>query len=115
MRKAFSGLSMLILGIVFTACSSSNTKIRPMTEVRQTVEQLQTVVTRVDRSGVYLAFKNTSDKEMEMEIHQEESLAQKDVDARLQGAKDGNYIPEMTDKTLKLREDKIINKSFNQS
>lgn len=53
--------------------------------------------------------------EMEMEIHQEESLAQKDVDARLQGAKDGNYIPEMTDKTLKLREDKIINKSFNQS
>lgn len=66
MRKAFSGLSMLILGIVFTACSSSNTKIRPMTEVRQTVEQLQTVVTRVDRSGVYLAFKNTSDKEMEI-------------------------------------------------
>ena len=202
MRKAFSGLSMLILGIVFTACSSSNTKIRPMTEVRQTVEQLQTVVTRVDRSGVYLAFKNTSDKEMEilwedsslggdqvshgtyidrndyllkqentkikaneiyqtvlhrrkdiyyldpvlyqpggikikaleyptililkikqgetisemeMEIHQEESLAQKDVDARLQGAKDGNYIPEFTEETIEVREDKKAIKRMNQS
>lgn len=202
MKKVFTVLSMLILGIVFTACSSSNTKIRPMTEVRQVVEQLQTIVTRADRSGVYLAFKNTSDKEMEilwedsslggdqlshgtyidrndyllkqentkikaneiyqtilhrrkdiyyldpvlyqpggikikaleyptvlilkikqgeiisemeMEIKQEESLSQRDVDARLQGAKDGNYIPEMTDKTLKLREDKIINKSLNQS
>ncbi|MCI7681342.1 MAG: hypothetical protein MSP55_03835 [Fusobacterium necrophorum] len=202
MKKVFTVLSMLTLGIVFTACSSSNTKIRPMTEVRQVVEQLQTIVTRADRSGVYIAFKNTSDKEMEilwedsslggdqvshgtyidrndyllkqentkikaneiyqtilhrrkdiyyldpvlyqpggikikaleyptililkikqgetisemeMEIKQEESLSQRDVDARLQGAKDGNYIPEMTDKTLKLREDKIINKSFNQS
>lgn len=66
MKKVFTVLSMLILGIVFTACSSSNTKIRPMTEVRQVVEQLQTIVTRADRSGVYLAFKNTSDKEMEI-------------------------------------------------
>ncbi|MDY6172390.1 MAG: hypothetical protein SPH94_04255 [Fusobacterium necrophorum] len=202
MKKVFTVLSMLILGIVFTACSSSNTKIRPMTEVRQVVEQLQTIVTRADRSGVYLAFKNTSDKEMEilwedsslggdqlshgtyidrndyllkqentkikaneiyqtilhrrkdiyyldpvlyqpggikikaleyptvlilkikqgeiisemeMEIKQEESLSQRDVDARLQGAKNGNYIPEMTDKTLEIREDKIVNKSFNQS
>lgn len=202
MKKVFTVLSMLILGIVFTACSSSNTKIRPMTEVRQVVEQLQTIVTRADRSGVYLAFKNTSDKEMEilwedsslggdqlshgtyidrndyllkqentkikanetyqtilhrrkdiyyldpvlyqpggikikaleyptvlilkikqgeiisemeMEIKQEESLSQRDVDARLQGAKNGNYIPEMTDKTLEIREDKIVNKSLNQS
>ena len=199
MRKAFSGLSMLILGIVFTACSSSNTKIRPMTEVRQTVEQLQTVVTRADRSGVYLAFKNISDKEMEIlwedsrlggdkvshgtyldandyqikqenivlkageifqtvlhrkgdmyyldpvlyqpggvkvkaleypvildlkvrqgmgvsslevAIQQEESLYQKDVEARLQGAKDGNYIPEFTEETIEVREDKKVIKRF---
>lgn len=202
MKKVFTVLSMLTLGIVFTACSSSNTKIRPMTEVRQVVEHLQTIVTRADRSGVYIAFKNTSDKEMEilwedsslggdqlshgtyidrndyllkqentkikaneiyqtilhrrkdiyyldpvlyqpggikikaleyptvlilkikqgeiifemeMEIKQEESLSQRDVDARLQGAKNGNYIPEMTDKTLEIREDKIVNKSLNQS
>lgn len=202
MKKIFAVLSMLILGIVVTACSSSNTKIRPTTEVKEAVEQLQTVVTRVDRSGVYLAFKNISDKEMEilwedsslggdqlshgtyidrndyllkqentkikaneiyqtvvhrrkdiyyldpvlyqpggvkikaleyptililkvkqgekiskleMEIKQEESLEQKDVEARLQGSKNGNYIPEMTDKTLELREDKIIHKGLNQS
>ena len=200
-KMMFLGL-VVLLGISFSSCGTTNTRIRPYAEAKQEVQDLKAIVTRADRSGIYLALKNVSEgemeilwedsslggdqvshgtyidrndyllkqentkikaneiyqtvlhrrkdmyyldpvlyqpggikikaleyptililkikqgetiSEMEMEIHQEESLAQKDVDARLQGAKDGNYIPEMTDKTLKLREDKIINKSFNQS
>ena len=47
---------------------------------------------------------------LETHIQQEESLHQKDVDARLQGAKDANFIPEFTDKKIVLREDKKIKK-----
>lgn len=52
---------------------------------------------------------------LELEIQQEESLYQKDVDARLQGAKDGNYIPEFTEETIEVREDKKVIKRMNQS
>ena len=49
---------------------------------------------------------------LELKIQQEESLYQKDVDARLQGAKDGNYIPEFTEETIEVREDKKVIKRF---
>lgn len=49
---------------------------------------------------------------LELEIQQEESLYQKDVDARLQGAKDSNYIPEFTEEVIEVREDKKVIKRF---
>lgn len=49
---------------------------------------------------------------LELSIQQEESLYQKDVNARLQGAKDGNYIPELTEEVIEVREDKKVIKRF---
>ncbi|AYV94125.1 hypothetical protein [Fusobacterium necrophorum] len=197
----FLGL-VVLLGISFSSCGTMNTRIRPYAEVKQGVQDLKAIVTRADRSGIYLALKNDSPQEMkilwensrlggdkvshgtyadandyqmeqqntllkagevfqtvlhrksdmyyldpvlyqtggvkvkalaypvtlelkvrqgmnisslELEIQQEESLYQKDVDARLQGAKDGNYIPEFTEETIEVREDKKVIKRMNQS
>lgn len=194
----FLGLVEL-LGISFSSCGSTNTRIRPYAEAKQEVEDLKAIVTRADRSGIYLALKNVSEQEMEivwedsklggdkvshgtyvdandyqmeqqntvlkageifqtvlhrksdmyyldpvlyqpggvkvkalaypvtlklkvrqgmnifsleLEIQQEESLYQKDVDARLQGAKDSNYIPEFTEEVIEVREDKKVIKRF---
>ena len=49
---------------------------------------------------------------LELEIQQEESLYQKAVDERLQGAKDSNYIPEFTEEVIEVREDKKVIKRF---
>lgn len=197
----FLGL-VVLLGISFSSCGTMNTRIRPYAEVKQGVQDLKAIVTRADRSGIYLALKNVSEGDMEilwedsrlggdkvshgtyadandyqmeqqntllkagevfqtvlhrksdmyyldpvlyqpggvkvkalaypvtlelkvrqgmnissleLEIQQEESLYQKDVDARLQGAKDGNYIPEFTEETIEVREDKKAIKRMNQS
>lgn len=194
----FLGL-VVLLGISFSGCGSTNTRIRPYVEAKQEVEDLKAIVTRADRSGIYLALKNVSEQEMEivwedsklggdkvshgtyvdandyqmeqqntvlkageifqtvlhrksdmyyldpvlyqpggvkvkalaypvtlklkvrqgmnifsleLEIQQEESLYQKDVDARLQGAKDSNYIPEFTEEVIEVREDKKVIKRF---
>ncbi|RXZ70190.1 hypothetical protein EPT53_04375 [Fusobacterium necrophorum] len=200
-KMMFLGL-VVLLGISFSGCGTTNTKIRPYAEVKQEVQDLKAIVTRADRSGIYLALKHDSPQEMEIlwedsrlggdkvshgtyvdvndykipqvntvlkageifqtvlhrksdiyyldpvlyqpggvkikaleypiklelkvktamgvsswdvEIQQEESLYQKDVDARLQGAKDGNYIPEFTEETIEVREDKKVIKRMNQS
>ena len=197
-KLVFLGL-VVLLGISFSGCGTTNTKIRPYAEVKQEVQDLKAIVTRADRSGIYLALKHDSPQEMEIlwedsrlggdkvshgtyadvndykipqvntvlkageifqtvlhrksdiyyldpvlyqpggvkikaleypiklelkvktvmgvsswdvEIQQEESLYQKDVDARLQGAKDGNYIPEFTEETIEVREDKKVIKRF---
>ncbi|MBR8822163.1 hypothetical protein IX293_000393 [Fusobacterium necrophorum] len=194
----FLGL-VVLLGISFSGCGSTNTRIRPYAEAKQEVEDLKAIVTRADRSGIYLALKNVSEQEMEivwedsklggdkvshgtyvdandyqmeqqntvlkageifqtvlhrksdmyyldpvlyqpggvkvkalaypvtlklkvrqgmnifsleLEIQQEESLYQKDVDARLQGAKDSNYIPEFPEEVIEVREDKKVIKRF---
>ena len=194
----FLGL-VVLLGISFSSCGTMNTRIRPYAEVKQGVQDLKAIVTRADRSGIYLALKNDSPQEMkilwedsrlggdkvshgtyadandyqmeqqntllkagevfqtvlhrksdmyyldpvlyqpggvkvkaleypvildlkvrqgmgvsslEVAIQQEESLYQKDVEARLQGAKDGNYIPEFTEETIEVREDKKVIKRF---
>ncbi|MCI7681383.1 MAG: hypothetical protein MSP55_04040 [Fusobacterium necrophorum] len=194
----FLGLVML-LGMSFSSCGTTNTRIRPYAEAKQEVEDLKAIVTRADRSGIYLALKNVSEQEMEivwedsrlggdkvshgtymdandyqmeqqntvlkageifqtvlhrksdmyyldpvlyqpggvkvkalgypvslelkvrkgmrvssleLDIQQEESLYQRDVDARLQGAKDGNYIPELTEEGMEVREDKKVIKRF---
>lgn len=194
----FLGLVML-LGMSFSSCGTTNTRIRPYAEAKQEVEDLKAIVTRADRSGIYLALKNVSEQEMEilwedsrlggdkvshgtymdandyqmeqqntvlkagevfqtvlhrksdmyyldpvlyqpggvkvkalgypvslelkvrkgmrvssleLDIQQEESLYQRDVDARLQGAKDGNYIPELTEEAMEVREDKKVIKRF---
>ena len=194
----FLGL-VVLLGISFSGCGSTNTRIWPYAEAKQEVEDLKAIVTRADRSGIYLALKNVSEQEMEivwedsklggdkvshgtyvdandyqmeqqntvlkageifqtvlhrksdmyyldpvlyqpwvvkvkalaypvtlklkvrqgmnifsleLEIQQEESLYQKDVDARLQGAKDSNYIPEFTEEVIEVREDKKVIKRF---
>ena len=194
----FLGL-VVLLGISFSGCGTMNTRIRPYAEAKQEVEDLKAIVTRADRSGIYLALKNVSEQEMEilwedsrlggdkvshgtyvdandykipqvntvlkageifqtvlhrksdmyyldpvlyqpggvkvkalgypvslelkvrkgmrvssleLDIQQEESLYQRDVDARLQGAKDGNYIPELTEEGMEVREDKKVIKRF---
>lgn len=194
----FLGL-VVLLGISFSGCGTMNTRIRPYAEAKQEVEDLKAIVTRADRSGIYLALKNVSEQEMEivwedsrlggdkvshgtymdandyqmeqqntvlkagevfqtvlhrksdmyyldpvlyqpggvkvkalgypvslelkvrkgmrvssleLDIQQEESLYQRDVDARLQGAKDGNYIPELTEEAMEVREDKKVIKRF---
>ncbi|CAL7905687.1 hypothetical protein [Fusobacterium necrophorum] len=194
----FLGL-VVLLGISFSSCGTTNTRIRPYAEAKQEVQDLKAIVTRADRSGIYLALKNVSEGEMEIlwedsrlggdkvshgtyldandyqikqentvlkageifqtvlhrkgdmyyldpvlyqpggvkvkaleypvildlkvrqgmgvsslevAIQQEESLYQKDVEARLQGAKDGNYIPEFTEETIEVREDKKVIKRF---
>ncbi|MCI7343829.1 MAG: hypothetical protein MSH33_07775 [Fusobacterium necrophorum] len=194
----FLGL-VVLLGMSFSSCGTMNTRIRPYAEAKQEVEDLKAIVTRADRSGVYLALKNVSEQEMEilwedsrlggdkvshgtyvdvndyqipqvntilkageifqtvlhrrsdiyyldpvlyqpggvkvkalvypvsldlkvrkgmrvssleLDIQQEESLYQRDVDARLQGAKDGNYIPELTEEVMEVREDKKVIKRF---
>ncbi|MCI7344540.1 MAG: hypothetical protein MSH33_11415 [Fusobacterium necrophorum] len=194
----FLGL-VVLLGMSFSGCGTMNTRIRPYAEAKQEVEDLKAIVTRADRSGIYLALKNVSEQEMEivwedsrlggdkvshgtyvdandykipqvntvlkagevfqtvlhrksdmyyldpvlyqpggvkvkalgypvslelkvrkgmrvssleLDIQQEESLYQRDVDARLQGAKDGNYIPELTEEAMEVREDKKVIKRF---
>ena len=194
----FLGL-VVLLGMSFSGCGTMNTRIRPYAEAKQEVEDLKAIVTRADRSGIYLALKNVSEQEMEivwedsrlggdkvshgtymdandyqmeqqntvlkvgeifqtvlhrksdmyyldpvlyqpggvkvkalrypvslelkvrkgmrvssleLDIQQEESLYQRDVDARLQGAKDGNYIPELTEEGMEVREDKKVIKRF---
>lgn len=194
----FLGL-VVLLGMSFSSCGTTNTRIRPYAEAKQEVEDLKAIVTRADRSGIYLALKNVSEQEMEilwedsrlggdkvshgtyvdvndyqipqvntilktgeifqtvlhrrsdiyyldpvlyqpggvkvkalvypvsldlkvrkgmrvssleLDIQQEESLYQRDVDARLQGAKDGNYIPELTEEAMEVREDKKVIKRF---
>ena len=195
-KMMFLGL-VVLLGISFSSCGTTNTRIRPYAEAKQEVQDLKAIVTRADRSGIYLALKNVSEGEMEilwedsrlggdkvshgtyldandyqikqentvlkageifqtvlhrkgdmyyldpvlyqpggvkvkaleypvildlkvrqgmgvssLAIQQEESLYQKDVEARLQGAKDGNYIPEFTEETIEVREDKKVIKRF---
>lgn len=197
-KMMFLGL-VVLLGISFSSCGTTNTRIRPYAEAKQEIQDLKVIVTRADRSGIYLALKNVSEGEMEilwedsrlggdkvshgtyldandyqikqentvlkageifqtvlhrkgdmyyldpvlyqpggvkvkaleypvtldlkvrqgmrvssleLAIQQEESLYQKDVDARLQGAKDGNYIPEFTEETIEVREDKKVIKRF---
>ncbi|EJU15184.1 putative lipoprotein [Fusobacterium necrophorum subsp. funduliforme Fnf 1007] len=197
-KMMFLGL-VVLLGISFSSCGTTNTRIRPYAEAKQEVQDLKAIVTRADRSGIYLALKNVSEGEMEIlwedsrlggdkvshgtyldandyqikqentvlkageifqtvlhrkgdmyyldpvlyqpggvkvkaleypvildlkvrqgmgvsslevAIQQEESLYQKDVEARLQGAKDGNYIPEFTEETIEVREDKKVIKRF---
>ena len=61
----FLGL-VVLLGISFSGCGTTNTKIRPYAEVKQEVQDLKAIVTRADRSGIYLALKNVSEQEMEI-------------------------------------------------
>lgn len=56
-----------------TACGTMNTRFRPYVETKQQVEGLQGIVTRGDRSGVYLALKNTTKEDMEV-LWEESSL-----------------------------------------
>ncbi|EHO16235.1 hypothetical protein HMPREF9466_03058, partial [Fusobacterium necrophorum subsp. funduliforme 1_1_36S] len=61
----FLGL-VVLLGISFSSCGTMNTRIRPYAEVKQGVQDLKAIVTRADRSGIYLALKNDSPQEMKI-------------------------------------------------
>lgn len=66
MKKViFLGLAVL-LGAFFVACGTMNTRFRPYVEAKQEVPNLNAIVTRADRSGIYLALKNESKQEMEI-------------------------------------------------
>lgn len=66
MRKViFLGL-VALLGVSFVSCGTMNTRFRPYMEVKQEIQDVKAIVTRADRSGIYLALKNESKQEMEI-------------------------------------------------
>ncbi|AVQ21934.1 hypothetical protein C4N15_09870 [Fusobacterium necrophorum subsp. funduliforme] len=65
-KLMFLGI-VILLGVSFSSCGTMNTRFRPYTAVRQNnVEGLQSIVTRADRSGIYIAFKNKSTRDLEI-------------------------------------------------
>ena len=66
MRKViFLGL-VALLGVSFASCGTMNTRFRPYMEAKQEIQDVKAIVTRADRSGIYLALKNESKQEMEI-------------------------------------------------
>ena len=65
-KLMFLGI-VILLGVSFSSCGTMNTRFRPYTAVRQNnVEGLQSIVTRADRSGIYIAFKNNATRDLEI-------------------------------------------------
>lgn len=66
MKKILSVFALSIAALSIGACGQMNTVIRPYTETRQDVKDVQAVITRADRSGVYVGIKNNTKEDIEI-------------------------------------------------
>lgn len=66
MKKLSKILIALSLVLAFSSCVYVDTIIRPENVIENQVEGLKLIVTRADRSGVYLAFKNYTNETFEI-------------------------------------------------
>lgn len=66
MKKLSKILIALSLILAFSSCVYVDTIIRPENVIENQVEGLKLIVTRADRSGVYLAFKNYTNETFEI-------------------------------------------------
>src|SRR3712207_5783005 len=66
MKKAVFCIGIFLLATMLIGCGTMNTRFRPYMEVKQEIQDVKAIVTRADRSGIYLALKNESKQEMEI-------------------------------------------------
>lgn len=66
MKKVLGIFALTVAALSVGACGQMNTVIRPYTEVRQEIKDVQVIVTRADRSGVYVAVKNNTNDDIEI-------------------------------------------------
>ncbi len=66
MKKAVFCIGIFLLATMLIGCGTMNTRFRPYMEAKQEIQDVKAIVTRADRSGIYLALKNESKQEMEI-------------------------------------------------
>ncbi len=66
MKKLLKIFILSVLAFSVVACGPANTVFRPYTKIKQKVRDVQTVVTRADRSGVYVAIRNNTPADIEI-------------------------------------------------